>query len=403
MVSDKTYRELLKREQDAEKSKSLIRNYIDDKKEPKTTFELLVDFDKELKESMGIPTGGSVKDKRGKEKSVITTRPKDTPVVDMKKSPSYNITQITKQASFLLNDILRGNGLTREKIANLTLPEYQKMCKKLCGKGAEVPTQEMLDRFKKFTSELSITDVNMMKYAARSSLVPEFPFKNITESEVLMAVTKGRPVTEELKKYTEKNIKSYNQAISDVGMATALKVMIGITSYGLLPLMELAQNLTNRASNDLPARKLNVKKDVSKVTTGFNAKVDEYKGVKPEVKPAIKTEAKPEIKKETTEPQRVVPQIEKDVSIGKPHEMPPLETRAPKKSEMKDLVPIKFNSAKDFMQDIVTNGLNKDAIIDFDNMTIFRQPLKAFDDIDKDANAPIRTFGTPALDLENAR
>ena len=398
MVSDKTYRELLKREQDAEKNKSLIRNYIDDKKEPKTTFELLVDFDKELKESMGIPTGGSVKDKRGKEKSVITTRSKDTPVVDMKKSPSYNITQITKQASFLLNDILRGNGLTREKIANLTLPEYQKMCKKLCGKGAEVPTQEMLDRFKKFTSELTITDVNMMKYAARSSLVPEFPFKNITESEVLMAVTKGRPVTEELKKYTEKNIKSYNQAISDVGMATALKVMIGITSYGLLPLMELAQNLTNRASNDLPSRKLNVKKDVAPVTATFNQKVNEFKGIKQETK----VERKPEVKKEAKAPQRVAPQIEKDVSIGVAHEMPPIETRA-KKSETKDLVPIKFNSTKEFMQDIMTNGLNKDAIIDFDNLTVFRKPLEAFDEIDKDTNAPIRTFSAPALDLENAR
>ena len=398
MVSDKTYRELLKREQDAEKSKSLIRNYIDDKKETKTTFELLVDFDKELKESMGIPTGGSVKDKHGKEKSVITTRSKDTPVVDMKKSPSYNITQITKQASFLLNDILRGNGLTREKIANLTLPEYQKMCKKLCGKGAEVPTQEMLDRFKKFTSELTITDVNMMKYAARSSLVPEFPFKNITESEVLMAVTKGRPVTEELKKYTEKNIKSYNQAVSDVGMATALKVMIGITSYGLLPLMELAQNLTNRASNDLPSRKLNVKKDVAPVTATFNQKVNEFKGIKQETK----AERKPEVKKEVKAPQRVIPQIEKDVSIGVAHEMPPIEKRA-KKSETKDLVPIKFNSTKEFMQDIMTNGLNKDAIIDFDNLTVFRKPLKAFDEIDKDTNAPIRTFSAPALDLENAR
>lgn len=353
MISDKTYDGLM-----GSKSgkKSVIENYVD---KNKTVYDLLVDFEKELKSSMGLPFDERAKD--------IDKKFKKVPLSKMKETHYNNITQITKQTAFMMNDILRKNGLTREKIDALSLPEYQKMCKQFCGKKAKAPTREMLATFKRFAKDLSITDVDLMKYGARFSLINDFQYRNLTESEMWLKIAQGRQVPDKINQYINKSVKAFDKSVDEVNFANALRATLIVTTYGSLGLVEGLMNVTSSATKGLPRRHLNAKKDVQGVVHEFQHKVDRFKEQEPEVR--VTTAARDSRLHEV----RRSMEREQAIAIGVPQ-------------NAHDMVSTKFDSEKDFLQGLMMGRVDKNTVVDFNNLTIYNEPLRAFDDIDKKDN-----------------
>lgn len=361
MISDKVYYKVVNGAPNA--NKSVIRNYIDEK-DQKSNFELLVDFDKEVKDMMGLPTGGNIKEAKRREQNPLAT--KSAVPVDIKKQPYQNAMSIVMAASYQLNGLLRNNALTIHRINNLTLSEFQRMCVKEFGKGIELPTQDMLNKFKSNAKDLSITSTTMMKYAARASAVPLVQFGTMTEMEMWLKIADGRPVPEQLGSYINNSFKNFNKSVSDVPFANALRLALFVASYGVIAAGEFIRN----RNVDLPNRKLNIKKDISPMVGSFNNKLKELivegKEEKREsvyTKPARQKEVVRDIQKERERTAERLAQI-------------PERKKA-------DMVEISFSSSKDLLQELMVSGINKDAVIDYDNLKIYRKPLEEFENIDK--------------------
>jgi hypothetical protein len=157
-------------------------------------------------------------------------------------------------------------------------------------------------------------------------------------------------------------------------MANALRVTLFVASYGAFGAIEALQNAMKReAIRDLPKRELNIRKDVKKSTAIFNKKVETFKR-----SDATRVDAQQESHKkveERVQAREMQRTVEKALNIN-------IDT--PKNEhETYDLVPTKFSSAKDLMRALMIEGIDKGTTVDFEKLTIYKQPLKEFENVDK--------------------
>lgn len=281
MISDKLYNSVFKsasqRAEDLHKEveeivgpetkSSLINRYVMQKEAA-----LMQEFDKKLREEMGLPTYGKAKIYPMSGHQIIT----DTNLMN----PIRSI----YDASRIMTALIMKNALTKDKIDNLTLEEYQGMCKKIFRNNAEIPSQEALNNFKTFAKKLAITDPMFMAYLVKTP--PDMPFniknyeviaRDAVISEVCKDISDGREKSERLKNFAEQRAKSVTRGM-DMSSFLVGKITTAILTVGMSAISEVVHNITNRKKfKDLPKRDfLHPKEQVAELLNNFEQSMSEF-------------------------------------------------------------------------------------------------------------------------------
>lgn len=385
MISDKLYNSVFKsasqRAEDLHKEveetvgpetkSSLINRYVMQKEAA-----LMQEFDKKLREEMGLPTYGKAKIYPMSGHQIVT----DTNLMN----PIRSI----YDASRIMTALIMKNALTKDKIDNLTLEEYQGMCKKIFRNNAEIPSQEALNNFKTFAKKLAITDPMFMAYLVKTP--PDMPYniknyeviaRDAVISEVCKDISDGREKPERLKNFAEQRAKAVTRGMNMSGFLAG-KITTAILTVGMSAISEVVHNITNREKfKDLPKRDfLHPKEQVAELLNNFEQSMSEFMTSEKLEEKEFNEKESNNIDNDKTH------EVEKQMQENGAKEENELSENIKEQDELinpRNFVETRFASIEE-MKLAIEQGVPDGSFASYDTLTIYSPASDEFDNIDKE-------------------
>lgn len=150
---------------------------------------------------------------------------------------------IIEESAQSLLDIIIKNNITDNKLENMTLQEYQEICKSTLGKDCVTPTQEMFDAFKQLAKKTGLTNPDILRYVKKEIRYETFVgatremISDICKLRVIEAIAETSKQAKMLgwRKREKELSKKINEYASNANVA---KLMSGYFTLGIVSIVQ---------------------------------------------------------------------------------------------------------------------------------------------------------------------